>query len=279
MNDRTLTLPADTATRLDNLARRLGVPLDVALAQIAVRMDVMDRIAAMLAVGITPSPAPLRLRPAELVSEEIAIIEVAGNVISTRLPHPNDRFVAVVKGQHYQWDGQWWTRTITKFAEPIADRAVELGVRLLTAGFPVEVRSEDLWQRIAAGDYATETLDWIAARTAGKYAGWFCIQWDRNGNRDYFRPASLIHGSHCYPGTALVPAARYDEILDFAEMHGFAISDGALNLVARAKRERDAMLLVTPVVRAAPMPQTPITPITAETAEIGILDELADEPL
>lgn len=275
MDARTLPLSADTATRLDNLARRLGVPLDMALAQIAVRMDVMDHIAAMLAVPIVAAAAPLRLRPAKPVSEEIAVIETGANTVSCRLPHADERFCEVVKELSYRWGGQWWTRIIGKFAEPLSDRAVELGVRLLAAGFPVEVRSAELQRRIAASEYAAEVRTWITARTAGKYAGWFCVQWDRDG-RDFFRPVSLIQGARCYPGTALVPAARYDEVLDFAEMHGFAVSDGALDLAAQAQRERAAMLLVTPVVRE---PTQPASAANNDSPSGEILDELADEPL
>ena len=275
MEDRSLTVSADTAIRLDNLARRLGLPLEQALAQIAGRLDVMDHIAAMLAVEVTPGLTPLRLRPAEPISEEIAVIEARVNTVSCRLPHADERFCEVVKGLGYRWGGMWWTRIIGKFAEPLSDRAVELGVRLLAAGFPVEVRSADLHRRIAASEYMPETRNWVSARTAGKFVGWFCVQWDRAG-RDYFRPVSLIQGARCYPGTALVPPHCYDEALDFAETHGFAISDGALNLAAKAKRERAAMLLVTPVVRE------PAHPAPADNNDLpsgDILDELADEPI
>jgi hypothetical protein len=178
MDDRTLILSADTAIRLDNLARRLGLPVEQALAQIAGRMDVMDRIAAMLADPSTAAAAsaqddsaPRRLRPEAAVSEEIAAIETVGNTVSCRLPHADERFCAVVKGLGYKWGGMWWTRIIGKFAEPLSDRAVELGARILAAGFPVEVRSAGLQRRIAGSEYTPETRNWVAARTAGKYAG------------------------------------------------------------------------------------------------------------
>lgn len=277
MVERTLTLAPDTVIRLENLARRLGLPLELALAQIAGRMDVMDRIAAMLAVAVTFSTAPLRLRPAREVSEEIAVITVQGNVVSTRLAHADDRFSEIVKGLRYRWDGGQWTRTIRKNAEPVSDRAVELGVHILVAGFLVEVRAEELQRRIAAGDYRPETRNWISQRMAGHFTGWFEIRWDREG-KDYFRLVSLIRGSRCYPGAALVPAARYDEVLDFAESNGFAISDGALDLAAKAQRERAAMLLVSPVIRCpAPAPEPSMA--NGELSPEGILDELADEPV
>lgn len=279
MNDLALTISADTAIRLDNLARRLGLPLEEALAQITGRTDVMDRIAEALAAPVVErnTTTPLRLRPEREVSEEIAVITVQGNQVGTRLPHADERFCEIVKQLGYRWDGQWWTRIIGKFAEPVSDRAVELGVHILAAGFAVEVRAAELWRRIATGEYAPEVRNRVTQRTAGRYAGWFCIQWEREG-RDFFRSASLIRGSRCYPGAALVPAARYDEVLDFAAVHGFAVSDGALDLAVKAKRDREAMLLVSPVIRC-PDPAPEPSMANDELSVEGILDELADEPV
>ena len=281
MTDRALTLPADCATRLDNLARRLGLPLDEALCRIAARMDLMDYLAAQLssAPSIPCSSAPLRLRPTQVLSEEIATIWVNGALIETALGHPDERFIAVVKALRYRWssDRRRWQRQISKFAEPVADRAVELGIHILNAGFPVEVHSADLHQRIAAGDYRPEVKTWLSARTKGRFTDWFCIQWDRDGY-DYYRLAAHITGSRCYPGAALVPATAYDEALDFAECNGFAISDGALDLAARARAERAAMLLADPAL-AAPLPVIAADPLPAGAVTQDILDELADEPL
>lgn len=278
MNDHALVLPADTATRLDNLARRLGLPLDEALAAIAARMDLMDHIAAVLSVSVCISPCStvFRLRPEHPVSEDIAAIYVTGPLIETVLSHADDRFTSAVRALHYRWNGRRWERRITKFAEPLADRAVELGVHILNAGFPVEVPTEDLHHRIAAGDYRPEVKTWLTARSSGHFAGWFCLQWDRDG-LDYYRQARLITGSRCYPGAALIPAAYYDEALDFAQQHDFAISDGALDLANRARAERAAMLLASPAIQTPPASTHPL--LSAAPVAEGILDELADDPL
>lgn len=276
VDERMVMLAGETGVRWENLARRLGVPLGEALGQIAGRMELMDRIAAVLAAPVVAGPIPLRLRPATVVSEEIARVTVADHVVSALLPHADARFSEAVGQLRYRWDGGQWSRVIGKFGEPVSDRAVELGVHILAAGFPVEVRSEELYRRIAASEYTPETRNWLSARTAGRFTGWFCLQWDRDGE-DYYRHASLITGSRCYPGSALIPPAAYDEALDFAEVHGFAVSDGALDLAARAKREREEMLLVTPVVRVRERGDG--NPADCGTGDGGILDELADEPL
>lgn len=279
MPARSLDLPADAWTRLDNLARRLALPLDQVIAQFAGRIELLDHVAGTLAIPITPAALPLRCAPAAPVSEQIAVIHPAGaRSIATRLPRADERFIEVVKRLRYRWDGvHWWTHQVSKFEEPRADRLVELGVHLLAAGFIIEVPNEELQRRVIASDYAPAERNWVTARTSGKFAGWFCVQWDRaaHGADDYYRRLALIRGARCYPGSALIRRDRYEEVLDFAEMHRFAVSDGALDLVAQARRERDAMLLVTPRVQTRSEPEPEPEPEIPE----GILDELADEPV
>lgn len=259
-----LSLSPVTHQHLQNLAARLGLTVEAALDQICQRRDLLDHIAASLAVPLPVADVPLRLRPANPVSEEeIATITVSGNNIHTRTPHRHETFVEIVTRLRYKWNGTAWSRRIDKFAEPLADRLIELGVHLLAAGFIVEITSQEIADRIAASDYQPEHRLWVTRRIKGHFTDWFVIEWAKHGS-DYNRAAALLTGSRCYPGSALVPASSYDEVQDFASANGFRLSDGALDLVAQARRERDAMLLVSPVLRR---PDLPIT----------ILDELADD--
>lgn len=269
------TLPDEAAARLTNLANRLGITPSQLLEKIASDRNLMDYIAITLTQPIRQQEIPLRLRPSVVVSEEIAVITFVDRTILTKLPYPDERFAEAVKSLRYRWNGTWWQREISKFSEPLIDRAVELGCHILKAGFPVEVRSEELYRRIIAGEYKPEVWTWVKSLTRGKYAGWFEITWDRNG-KSYAKQASLIRGGRCYQAASLVPATAFDEVMDFARVHGFSVSDGAFDLAAKARRERAAMFLVDPVIREpepAPEPQ-----ISDEIPE-GILDELADEPL
>lgn len=279
MPPRALDLPTDAWTRLDNLARRLALPLDEVLAQFARRIELTNHVAQALAVPIELAAQPLRLRPAAPVCDEVATIILTGQrSIATRLPRPHDAFIETVKRLRYRWDGaHWWTRAVSKFEEPRADRLVELGVHLLAAGFIVEVPNADLQARILASDYTPAQVNWVTARTAGKYAGWFCVEWDRAADEasSYYRSLALIRGARCYPDAALIRRDRYEEVLDFADMRHFAVSDGALDLAAQARREHDAMLLVTPRIQERSEPEPDPEPAIHE----GILDELADEPV
>lgn len=280
MSARTLDMPADAWTRFDNLGRRLALPVEQVLAQTASRIDLMNQIAAALAAPLVAQALPLRCTPAAPICDEVAVISIVNeHSIVTRLPRPHDAFIEVVKRLRFRWNGdaRWWLRRIDKFSAPLADRLVELGVHLLAAGFIVEVPNADLQARILASDYAPAQVNWVTARTAGKFAGWFCVQWDRDarGADDFYRRLTLIRGTRCYPGAALVRRDRYEEVMDFAEMHRFAVSDGALDLAAQARREHDAMLLVSPHIQARVEPEAEPEPDIPE----GILDELADDPV
>lgn len=277
MPERSLDLPTDAWTRLDNLARRLGLPLAQTLAQLAERIELLNHAAEVLAAPIPAGQMPLRCT-AGAQDGEIALLLVRDRRIRTRLNHRNEDFVDVMRRLHFKWDGEYWVLDVNKFSEPVADRIVELGVHLLAAGFIVEVTSEELRRRILASEYTPAIVNWVTARTKGKFAGWFCVQWNREaaGANDYYGRLSLIRGTRCYPGAALVRSDRYEEVLDFAGLHNFAVSDGALDLAAQARREHDAMLLVTPhIQRPAPPPEPEPEPAIPE----GILDELADEPV
>lgn len=273
-----LSLSPVTHQHLTNLAARLGLTVEAAMDQICQRGDILDHIAAALAVPVPVADVPLRLRLEHPVSDEIASLTVAGQTISTRLDHRHEAFVDVMVRLRYKWNGAAWYRRIDKFSEPLADRLVELGVHLLAAGFIVEIPSQDIADRIAASDYQPEHRLWVTRRVTGHFTDWFVIEWDKQGS-DYYRAAALLTGSRCYPGSALVPASSYDEVFDFAAVHGFRLSDGALNLREQARRERDAMLLVVPHIQPAPAPN-PLIPAGCtqpHPPNFGILDELADD--
>jgi len=254
-----------------NLARRLSLSVDDMLRQIAARPDLMDHIAAVLEKPVVMDAAPLKLLPVKQVSDDAALIISSGKMIATALSAPEQAFIDAVRALGYRWDNGQWQRTIRPRAEPLMDRAVELGVHILAAGFPVIVRSQELYDRIAASDYAPEIRTWVEERTTGKFAGWFCISWPRDDER-YYRAVRLINGSRIYPGSALIPRERFDEVLDFADSHGFSVSDGARALAEKARHERAALLVVEPQERTQkrkPKPQQ-------EPNNADILDELVD---
>lgn len=273
----TAELPRDAQLRWASAARRMGMSTADLLAAIAGNTSLLDHVITTLASA--PSDAPvgdLRISPETPTCFEPAKIEISGRAVRTWLPHREERFVDVVYPMGYRWIGAAWQQTFAQWQQPVADRAVELAVRLLNAGFIVQPPS-DLVERIKAGDYTPLPTCWVKRRTKGLYTDWFEITWAEDGP-DFYRQVALIRGAKVYPNVGLVPKRLFDEVLDFAQTHGFAVSDGALNLAAEGKAERDATLFACPSISKAKANDIAKPTAPSVTPE-GILDELADEPL
>lgn len=267
-----ITLPRDAALRWSGLARRLGLSVEDLLTGIAGNAALLDQIIAAFADGPINAPVGERLvSPPEPVYFEPAKIEVSGNAVRTWLPQREERFVNVVYPLGYRWIGAAWHQSFAQWQHPVADRAVELAVRLLSAGFIVQPPA-DLVARVITGDYTPLPAAWVKRRNKGRCKDWFEITWPESGT-DYFRQVALIRGAKVYPNVGLVPKRLFDEVLDFAQTHGFAVSPGALNLAAEAKAEHEATLFASPPKAKRARPAAPAAPVV--TPE-GILDELAD---
>lgn len=272
-----ITLPREAALRWHGLARRLGLSVENLLAGIAGNAALLDQIVAAFAAGPLNAPAGERvISPPEPVCFESAKIEVSGNTVRTWLPQREERFVDVVYPLGYRWTGTAWQQTFAHWQHPVADRAVELAVLLLRAGFIIQPPA-DLVARIEVGDYTPLPPTWVKRRTKGRCKDWFEITWPEDGP-DYYRQCALIRGAKVYPKVALVPKRLFDEVLDFAQINGFAVSPGALNLAAEARAEHEATLFACPSI-SKPKATGAAKPVAPPVTPEGILDELADEPL
>ena len=212
------------------------------------------------------------LRPASPVTPASAELRLSGSTISVRFPEKRDDFRHLVKHLGYHWEWPWWVRQIPERAGNVQDRAAELGYRLLLAGFCVEFPDETLAQQAASGDYTAEQTRWVSRRIVGEYKDWFMIEWGRN--EDFYARARRLRGSRYSPPGIVIPATYYEEVLDFAEAHDFRLSPGAQALAAEARARFEQAVIVAPAPRKNTTPKPP-----TEVAEIGIADELKDDPL
>ena len=163
---------------------------------------------------------------------------------------------------------------------PLADRLVELGVHLLAAGTIIQLPTQALADRIVAGDYQPERKRWVSVSNLDHYAGWFYVFWPYG--EPYRDAVKRLTGARLFRSSAVVPGTSFDEVLDFADRHEFSVSDKALALAALAERDRAAMLISDPAVRATHC-RTHLSEqgrsLSQCVAPTGIPDELADDPL
>jgi len=216
-----------------------------------------------------------RIRPAKPKTPVPVCIGTDGNIISATFPEAFSPFIAACQERGMKWNAQErrWEREITRWAGPVDDRLVELGVHLVAVGFVVDAPSPVIRERIAAQDYQPEQTRWVLKRTTGHFAGYYQVQWGKN--ESFARHLRTLPGIKVYDRQAFLPADYYAEVLDFAQTHGFQLSDGALAMAEEARAAYESAYIVG---LQKPSADRPSAPVRAELTpdEFGIDEELLD---
>ena len=185
-----MVLPADLWQRLDDLAARVkttagrgataGQPSwRVLLRQLAERPEVLDLVAQTM-TSQRPERAAGRflpemviIRPPQPRTATIARIYTSGATVVVEFPEKREDFRDLIKSLDYEWGGAAWQRplNVAQHGAP-ADRAAELGHRLLAAGFCVAVAGREIQAKAIAGDYEPEARRRVVVRARGDYGGW-----------------------------------------------------------------------------------------------------------
>lgn len=204
------------------------------------------------------------LRPDQPYSELPVIISLSANKIFALFEY-DKRFIEVMHDLRYKWERPNWTKQITPQTGSLLDRATELCYKLLEARFIVSTPKEIDQQRVINGDYEAEHTRWIYKRLDGQYKDWFCVNWSKR--EDYYQRAMRISGARYSKPSVVVPSARYDELMDFAEMYGFRLSDGAQKLLAEAQEKRNQQVRVELRPRVEAAKAVEVVKITGEIAD------------
>ena len=216
---------------------------------------------------------PVVLRPAVCDSEEIVSIRVAGATIRTFADYSESRR-QILKSLRYQWKSPYWERTISSYAGSLEDRLIELSYQLLNSGHIILLPRPDLQERVLTGDYEDEPTRWVMRRVGGKYEDWLAVSWF--GRREnFFDQAKLIKSARWSKPAVVIRAQHFEEVLDFAEIHDFRFSDGALELIEMARRKKESAVRVELKPRAKRAKNSLTAATTAPTGRID--DELKDE--
>lgn len=174
------------------------------------------------------------VEPSEKAHGGVVEIAAAENRVSARYEKDDD-FRELVKNLGYRWslEGREWYKDINYKTGTAAERAAELGNKLLNAGFSVSIADEDVRNAAIEGKYEPQTYRWIASVVSGKYAGMLKISWDRAD--DFERKAIAIPGARHDKYDVVVPIDRWQEVEDFASMHDFKFSPGAKKAIEQKK--------------------------------------------
>lgn len=190
------------------------------------------------------------LRPANPVSETIAELTYRDGTLSARYEERSDAFNDTVKRIGYRWDAAAlaWTRLFNPLmmGTPV-DRLAETAHELLAAGCVVALHDAEARAKAVDRSYDPEHRRWVSLITEGPNKGKFRLSWGRDEDfYGVFRglPGATYRGKMC-----AVPATSRDEVLDFAEAHGFRLTPGAEAMAAKVLEQRERGIVVEATAR------------------------------
>lgn len=191
-------------------------------------------------------------------SGEVEII-IKKNTIYAKYIIDED-FRLLVRSLGYSWvsAAEAWCKNIGATTGTVAERAAELGNKLLNAGFAVRIADADIRTAAVNGDYEPEHRRWVTLQTSGDYKGYLSLSWEREG--DLFDEAKKLPCSRWSNPYMVVPVSEYLAVEDFAASRGFRFSEAAKTAIDEYKAS------VTIV--------TPATPKKAEYADVDTADIL-----
>ena len=219
--------------------------------------------------------AEATVRPEHPVTETVAEITCTQDTVKISFPEKNDTFRELVKTKLcYSWDSPCWIRKISMTDGDMQDRAAETGHKLLANGFCIRIIDRGLRQKAISGEYVPECKKWITSLVS--YPEKLVIWWKKEAG-DYYTRAKRIPGARWISPSMKVPVEQYEEVLGFAEVHGFKVSAGAQKLIEQAKKAREESL----TVNIKPVPESKLfdtgnPPILEVPEGVMVDDEFKD---
>lgn len=189
------------------------------------------------------------IRPGMPITETVAEIRIHEKMIEVVFEEKRDDFRSLIKEKMYfRWDKSSWKRWIEQYNGTAADRTAEAGHRLLGAGYPVRIMDGAIRQKAVSGEYEPEHIWWVTCKADGKFKGWFALIW-KGDDEKLYNASRRLPGSKWDSPFVVVPAEQFEEVLGFAQIHGFKLTGEASALVDRARKvkEGSAVADVKPV--------------------------------
>ena len=210
--------------------------------------------------------------PAKQTHPGAVVIECPEGAVIARYVRDED-FRQIIKGFGCEWDAEKkaWSRSITLANGPQADRAAELGNRLLKAGFAVQIAGDNIRAAAVSGEFRPEQTRWVLLRTSGDYEGYLSIKFPR-GDEETYQSARKLSGARWSNPNVVVPVSSADEVAEFAKMKNFAVSPAA----QKAMDEYRASINVV-VPGDAPEPPEDKDPSEILNSSREVLGDLKDD--
>ncbi len=185
------------------------------------------------------------MRPQNPCTETVADILIMDNHVQISFLERDDDFREIIKDHGFRWGGfdVGWERKCNQFTGSALDRATEIGILLLKAGFIISIVDDTLKEKILKKEYEPEQIRWITKRAEGKYKDWFSISWEY-GNEKIYKASRAIAGSRWNKPNVVIPSYQFEAILDLVDQYSFRLSPGALQLIEQARQTKEEALIV-----------------------------------
>ncbi|NEU13506.1 hypothetical protein G3T14_15395 [Methylobacterium sp. BTF04] len=200
--------------------------------------------------------AEATLRSAEPVSETIAELAFREGRLTARYDERSEAFNATVKALGYLWDpaaSAWVRRHNSLMMGTAVDRLAETAHELIAAGIVVALHDPEARAKAIDRSYEPEHRRWVSIVPNGTYEGKLRLTWGRD--EDFYSAFRSLPGATYRDKLCLLPATARDEVLDFAEAHGFRITPGAKGRMddVMAQREKGVIVDAKPRPKAEPV--------------------------
>lgn len=217
-----------------------------------------------------PKPA------SKLIARIRAGMNMYGPAIQAVLPERSDDFSAAVKRLGYAWRDRAWTRDFS-FDVPLNDRMAELAHAIMLAGYAVEVPDE-VGQLVIDEAFALEPVRFVKRLISGEDKDSFLITW-RGRDDNAYNLANRLPTARWNGRGMVVRREFFEEILDFAALHGFEVSQGAKELAELAQAERDSAVIVDvrPIKKQAELERPELTVPDYVEIDRELLDDEYDD--
>lgn len=213
--------------------------------------------------------------PDDITTKAIATITFNDSMV--KMTSPKDDVIRdVIKGMGFRWDRELrlWFMSIGTVNAPAAERAAELGNKLLNAGVPIRIYETDVREKAINGDFEPEYPRWLILKGSGKYAGYIgIVAKDTDATiRDKIR---ILPQAKEYGHVFFVAPRFYEDIEDFAELFAFKTSDKAKAALDRERSIYEKSRRIAPkVADEIKVDKDGLTDILKSSKEV--LDDLRD---
>ena len=210
------------------------------------------------------------ISPENIKKEGIVKLQLDDNTMKA-IYEKDDEFRKIVKDFRFKWNYEncCWERKLTLFTGAYEDRIGELGNQLLKAGFTIQILNHEALSKAINGDFIPECRRWISHQ---ENDGKLIITFPRND--ELYSDALNIKGAKYRNKTIKVDVMYYQQVLDYAECHNFAISEGAQRLIEKHKQKMSKIKVVTPQTVEKFEKKNNLESILG--SEVAILDDLKD---